>query len=342
MSFTQRWLALDIGGANLKAADGCDFARSIPFALWRNPQELPDALRQLIASTPAADHLAVTMTGELADCFETKAAGVRAILTAVERVAGDRDVWVYLSDGRLVPLNVAFETPHLAAASNWHALGRFAGRFLGDRPGLLIDVGSTTTDIIALSPLGPTTHSRTDPERLAAGELVYTGVERSPVCAVVRQLPWRGAPCPVAQELFATALDAYLILGLLPEDPADQQTADGRPKSIGAARDRLARMVCADRTMFSADDAQRSAEAIHQAQIHLLRNAARQVVATQPLPPRVIIISGSGEFLARAVVFRLQFDCEVVSLSAEMGETASRCAPARALAVLAAEGRCAP
>src|SRR5438132_14083158 len=83
------WLALDIGGANLKVADGRGFAASRPFPLWQTPQHLAVALRSLIAESPPADHLAATMTGELADCFATKAEGVRFIVDAfVEAAAG--------------------------------------------------------------------------------------------------------------------------------------------------------------------------------------------------------------------------------------------------------------
>ena len=74
------WLGLDIGGANLKAADGRGWARSVPFALWRDPQGLAEALATLVESAPTAERLAVTMTGELCDCFRSKAEGVRHIL----------------------------------------------------------------------------------------------------------------------------------------------------------------------------------------------------------------------------------------------------------------------
>ena len=85
-----KWLALDIGGANLKAADGEGFAVSQPFPLWENPRQLTDALRALIALVPKADHVAVTMTGELADCFQTKAEGVLFILDALAVAADGR------------------------------------------------------------------------------------------------------------------------------------------------------------------------------------------------------------------------------------------------------------
>lgn len=331
------WLGLDIGGANLKAADGRGIARSVPFPLWKNPAGLAGALGDLIAASPAADRFAVTMTGELADCFMTKAEGVRAILDATCHVVQESHVRVYLTDGSLVPVDVARERPLLAAASNWHALASFSCRFLDGQPGLLIDVGSTTCDVIPLTPDGPAAEGRTDSERLAAGELIYTGVERSPVCAVVAELPWRELTCPVAQELFATTGDAYLLLGDIPEDAADTATADGRPKSLAAARDRLARMVCADRTMFTDADAVRAATAIRDAQLSKLAGAVRRVIDGQPALPEVAVLSGGGEFLGRMLLERIAMTVNVVSLSDQSGAAVSRCGPAHALAVLASE-----
>src|SRR6188508_841938 len=94
------WLGLDIGGANLKAATAAGWARSVPFALWRDPEGLAAALAELLRSAPAADRLAVTMTGELCDCFRTKQEGVLHILRAVREAANGREICVYLVNGR--------------------------------------------------------------------------------------------------------------------------------------------------------------------------------------------------------------------------------------------------
>src|SRR6516225_11821769 len=83
-----RVLGLDVGGANLKAAHSGGAARSRPFALWNMPAGLTDALRELLCGWQPYDLLAVTMTGELCDCFATKREGVRAILDAVSAAAG--------------------------------------------------------------------------------------------------------------------------------------------------------------------------------------------------------------------------------------------------------------
>ena len=123
------WLALDIGGANLKAADGLGFAVSQAFPLWRSPKQLVEALRTLIAGAPRADHLAATMTGELADCFSTKTEGVQFIINALSTAADGRHTRIYLNNGLLVSPQIALKQPLAAAATNWHALARFAGRY---------------------------------------------------------------------------------------------------------------------------------------------------------------------------------------------------------------------
>lgn len=331
------WHGLDIGGANLKLADGRGQALSRFFPLWQRPAELPMALADLCCHVPPGDGLAVTMTGELADCFATKADGVAAIVAASQAAAAGRALRFYAVGGRWLAAAEACAAPLAVAASNWHALAKFAGRYLPSGAGLLLDVGSTTTDVIPLHSGVPAAIGTTDPERLLHGELRYTGVMRSPLCAVVQALPWRGSNCPVAQELFATTWDAYLTLGDLPEEPACTHTADGRAATRAAAHDRLARAICADRTMFDADDARVAAQAVAAAQSRDLANAVRQVLAARPSLPQAVIVSGAGEFLARRVASATLPNVEALSLATFLGPTVSRCAPAHAVAVLAGE-----
>jgi probable H4MPT-linked C1 transfer pathway protein len=332
-----QWLGLDIGGANLKAADGRGFALSRPFALWRQPNELTDALRRVIADSPPASHLAATMTGELADYFETKADGVRFIVEALHQAADGRQTRIYRTDGTLVSPQAALREPLLAAAANWHALARFAGRYAGDGSALLIDIGSTTCDVIPLFNGKPMSRGCTDTERLLHGELVYTGIERTPICAVCATLPYRGRECPTAAEWFATTGDAYLILGELPEKPDHRDTADGRPATVAAARDRLARCICADRDSFNMSDARTAVEAIAATQVAKIVASLQQVIAALPESPKTTIVSGRGEFLARRAISAIGLESTIVSLQHECGRVVSECGPAHALAVLARE-----
>src|SRR6185312_2129950 len=117
------------------------------------------------------------------------------------------------------------------AAANWHALATFAGRFAPHRGALLIDIGSTSTDVIPLRDGVPAARGLTDRDRLQSRELVYLGVRRTPVFTIV--------PDRVCAELFATTQDAFVILGLLPEDAADCETANGQSLTHGHCLTRL-------------------------------------------------------------------------------------------------------
>ena len=227
-----RVLGLDIGGANLKAADSQGAARTMPFALWKNPRGLTETLHALMAEFPPWELLAVTMTGELCDCFATKREGVRAILDSVAEVAGHRPVQVWTTHGQFLPLNAARDEPLAVAAANWLAGACLAGRHVPADAALFIDMGSTTTDVAGIWNGQPVGEGRTDKERLALGELVYTGARRTPVCALLCS--------PLMTELFATTLDAYLMLELVADSAVDCDTADGRPATRNFAHARLA------------------------------------------------------------------------------------------------------
>jgi probable H4MPT-linked C1 transfer pathway protein len=331
------WLGIDIGGANIKLADGQGFADVRPFALWKEPQRLAFELRTCIAHAPDCDHLAVTMTAELADCFANKAEGVKFLLQALADASDRRHTRVYLRTGVFVAPQVAIARPADAAAANWHALARFAARYVEDEPAIVLDIGSTTTDIVPLVRGQVTAKGTSDTERLLAGELVYTGVERSPVCALVETVPFRDQVCPVAQELFATMQDVYVILGDMDESTSAEFSADGRPRLKVWARARLARMICADVETFSYRDAVAMSQAVAAAQVRRIAAGMKQVMAAQAEAPRVCILSGHGEFLARRVLQSLPWTGKVISLEKELGSRASRCAPAHAVAVLAHE-----
>lgn len=298
---TMQIIGLDIGGANLKAAGVDGAAVSRPFAIWREPERLGQELSALLSQLPVADAVAVTMTAELADCFGTKDQGVRRILDAVTDVAAGRPVVVWQTGGEFVSVEDAVEIPRLVAAANWHALATFAGRLTGEGPAVLLDVGTTTTDIIPLADGVPVPRGLTDRERLECGELVYTGVVRSPVCSVVSQLTVGGRPVEVASELFATTGDVYLLTGDRDENPGDRDTANGLPATRAAAAGRLARMICCDTTEI--DDAELLEMAVEIAGRQYERIAlAVDRVLEQAFGPDVcntVLLSGSGTFLTR-------------------------------------------
>jgi probable H4MPT-linked C1 transfer pathway protein len=327
-------LGLDIGGANLKAATPRRQALSVPFPLWKQPDGLPAALAELVAKFPDSELLAVTMTGELCDCFETKREGVSAIVDAVRFASRGRSIQVWSTDGVFVDSEAAKRNHMKAAAANWHALATFAGRYAPHHGGLLLDIGSTTTDVIPLNHGVPSTYGTDDRTRLQMRELVYLGVGRTPVCAV--------DPDGLCAELFATTRDVYTILGLLPEDPDNRDTADGRPATFEFALARLARMLGGDRETLKDDEIVHFAARMHARMMERLTAAVQAAYYAARNSPelRSIIISGSGEFLARRIAEKAFSGApieRIVSLTELLGPEVSACAPAYAVAVLASE-----
>jgi len=323
-------LALDIGGANLKAAHSMGVTRLEPFALWKNPGALGQVLKRILESCPRPDRLAVTMTGELCDCYETKRQGVQAILDAVEFASAGTPIWVWRTDGKLVDLATARADPLPAAAANWLALATFAGRMSAGGAALVIDIGSTTTDIIPILKGRPVPRGRTDVQRLGSRELVYTGVRRTPVCALLGS--------DVAAEWFATTLDAYLVLGELPENSTGNDTADGRPETVPAAHARLARMLCADSESCPREETYSLAAEVHHRQRRLVRGAIESAAHILSEAPETFILAGSGEFLGRQAIDEAPaLAGRRLSLSEELGSDISHSACAYALMVLAQE-----
>lgn len=308
-------LGFDIGGANIKASDADGRTTSVTFPMWTQHLQLPDALASLAAELCAEpDMVAATMTAELADCFPTKAEGVEYVIGAIEQAFPNVPIRIWMTSGEFAEPEDARELPTLIAAANWHALATWAGRAVPEGPAVLIDVGSTTTDMVPLLDGFPVPRGLNDADRLLNGELVYSGAFRTPVCAVVTWVPFRKKRCPVAAEVFATMADVMLIAGLREEDGTNSDTADGRPLTRSASLNRLAHMVCCDSTEVTELELQKMAEHILQEQRQQLCNALQSVLATLSAAVKqsgdrpaksekpVVLFSGSGAQIAREAV----------------------------------------
>lgn len=334
-------LGLDVGGANLKAAHSRGMAQSLPFALWKQPDQLTVHLRRLVSAFPEAEAWAVTMTGELCDAFPSKSDGVNAILDAVEEVAGGRPLFVWQNDARFVAPALARVLYLNTASANWLATALFAGRFSPIDNTWLLDIGSTTTDLIALRDGRPLFKGRTDLDRLAAHELIYLGARRTPLCVFQQHRDFIShAHGTLAAEFFASIDDVYLLLGDVAENADDRHTADGQPRTREHAHARLARMFCADPEQLPLGEMLVIAQqlrAAHQKTLHHHMDFRWDRDPT--LRPQRLILAGSGEFVARQVLQRFRWNqiVHVLSLNELLGPARSEAAAAYAVAVLLAE-----
>ena len=302
-------IGLDVGGANTKAAvvDGHGATRIVsePFEVWREPGAMADVIASVVGRLGAdRGPVALTTTAELVDVFASKHEGVLYVLDATAEALPGRPLRVMTSDGALIGLGQARAEPLRCAAANWVATAMLVAR---SRPeAILVDCGSTTTDVIPIVGGEVAARGRTDVERLLAGELVYTGAVRTNVAAVVSHVPVGGEPCPVSSELFAITADAHLLLGNLAPEQCAGTFPDGRGVSESEVRSRLARVVCADPEQLADGDLEAIAGAVHEAQVASIADALARVAAG--LPARMagapVLAVGVGAFLARAAAER--------------------------------------
>jgi probable H4MPT-linked C1 transfer pathway protein len=333
----------DIGGVHLKAARAEDgrIADAIQLAapLRAGLDPLVKAFDQAKARLGRADCHAVTMTAELADTFASRAEGVARIAALAAHALSGSPAVLYAGRAGFVPLDRASHHVEDAASANWHASAAFVAR---RRPSaLFIDLGSTTTDILPLADGEIVARGHTDAERLATGELVYTGLVRGFVMATASRAPFEGGWTPLVNENFATMADVHRILGSLPDGADQMATADGREKTVAASRARLARMVGRD----AADAADAAWEGLArwftEAQMRAIIDAAMLVASARGVPPDAPVVgAGIGSGVICEIARRLgrgyvAFE-SLLDVAPQVGNAASQCAPAAALALLAA------
>jgi probable H4MPT-linked C1 transfer pathway protein len=273
-------------------------------------------------------------------------------------------------DDHFVSVEEAMCDPLAAAAANWRALAFLAASLLSGkwpqalRPTasfgasqkpiasrqeqlqtiaeavdtwcLLLDIGSTTTDLIPLCQDGPATESRTDLQRLTQGELLYLGSRRTPLCALLRSLSVRHTIVHPAAEFFADIYDAFLVLELVAERPDLTFTADGRPATISAARQRLARMLCADATELCDAELQALAETALAEWESRFAHSWQRLVSRLGQAPRAVVLAGEGEWLGRRCLACVSYTGAILSIAEMLGPAISQAACAYAVAWLAA------
>lgn len=331
----------DLGGAHVKVAVLDESGRLLRIAqtacpLWLGLDHLERALRELSASDASPAHHAITMTGELVDLFPDRASGVKGILSTFERVIGIADSFVFAGD-RFVGAEAARAQWAEVASANWRASAQLLAALAPDA--LMIDIGSTTADVVLIADGRVQAQGRDDRERLAREELVYTGVVRTPLATVADTVPFAGEWVGVTAEHFATTGDLYRISGEL--DPRFDQaaTADGRDRSPLASMRRLARMIGCDVEAAPAAEWAQLARWFSHAQVERIRRACDRALSRGLIGADAPFVGlGVGHFLAErlaAAMHRpyIEFAALLDAPQSERGAV-NACGPAYAVAEL--------
>ena len=220
----------DIGGVNTKVAHvGGGRVLSVlgrPYEIQRDPRALVPLLREMLATSAPSMVMphALTMTAELSQIFRTKREGVRFVLHAVESAFPSASIHVYTVDGHFLTPADARERPLSVAAANWAATAHAVADHHPNA--LLVDIGTTTTDLVPIVDGKVVAVGKTDPARLMSGELVYTGALRTPAEAIASYVPLGDALAGVSAEGFALAGDVHVWRGDLA--PADYSLSNSR------------------------------------------------------------------------------------------------------------------
>ncbi|UCE09949.1 MAG: H4MPT-linked C1 transfer pathway protein [Candidatus Thorarchaeota archaeon] len=339
-----RVVGLDIGGANVK---GCGISIDVSgelsgvisvshdFPIWlRDRLQLWGLLEESIeylAERMKPDMVSVVMTAELSDTFSTKREGVLTIVEGLEEILDSESLLFPTVDLELFNLEQAKVNPLSIAAANWPALAWAVGRKVSEC--LLIDIGSTTTDIIPISDGLPQTFGSDDTSRLTHGELVYTGALRTDLPAIVKFVNIDGNKVRVSSERFAFSADVHLVLSNITESQYTCDTADGRGKTVEESAARIARLVCGDIESLTKEQILSVASQVYEHQLIDIADGVKQVINEHELPSDCpVILSGLGAyFLGRPAAEKTNLGSqhsvqEVLGIDENVAETAYACA----------------
>ena len=273
----------DIGGANTDVAV-VDFDESgniigvetdfVYLPMWMKNDELSDALIKLLGNDiDEIDGVGVSMTAELVDAYKTKKDGV---IDISNKSADSFNVPVgFVGLEGIMELSQVVDNPMMVAAANWIATAPLAAKM--DQNCILIDIGSTTTDIIPIKNGEECALGRSDFERLKTGELIYSGTLRTNVVALTDKLPLDGAMLRIASELFAVTADIQMILGNITEEEYSCDTMDGSGKSVEDCMRRLSRVVCGDMDVLNQHNIMTMAMYIYSEQVSKISKALLEV-----------------------------------------------------------------
>ena len=340
----------DVGGAHVKVSmldacgDVCDVAQWA-CALWLGLDQLESTIALVFARWPRArdaDALhAVTMTGEMVDLFEDRAHGVDAIARTLAACLRGRLRFFAggVGESGWLDASACGEDWQRVASANWLATAQCVASRLADA--VLIDIGSTTTDIVPIEGSCVVARGRSDAARLATGELVYHGVVRTPLCGLAHRIAFDGVESNVMNEWFATTADVYRLTGELDPSCDLYPAADNGPKTPAASRARIARMI--GRDAHEADDQGWLAFAQRWRAVQLdglAANLASVLAAHERLAHAPLVGAGCGRFLVEALAHgqgRAYLDFgELVGVPAHNASWTATCAPGVAVALLAA------
>jgi probable H4MPT-linked C1 transfer pathway protein len=339
MTTTIGW---DIGGAHVKAAR-VEAGRLVAVtqracAPHLGLAHLEAPIRDTLAELGPADRHRITMTAELSDAFADRTQGVVSVAAIAAREIAAGEIVFYAGARGFVARAEVAQAARAIASANWRASAELVAQHCAEA--LLIDMGSTTTDLVPIRKGAVAALGETDAERLAQGELAYAGFSRGAPQAFAARAPIDGRWTLLVNESFASMADVRRVLGDLPEGDSRADlspTADGRPKTVAAASARLARLVGEDRLRDA--QARAFADYLARAQLRVIEDQIALLDSRNAFSPAAPVVgAGVGRDLMARIVMaqgRAYRDfADFLDAPGALAAAAGDCAPAASIALL--------
>ena len=182
------YLGIDIGGAHIKIV-GLDQSQNICLVkyrkcyLWKNPKKLKQEIAFINSLSNNKNIICgVTMTAELCDIFPDRLTGAKIILNECKKIKFK--TFLYSKSDKVFEKLQSNNLSNLISM-NWHSIGKYLTNFV--KNALIIDFGSTTTDFICIKNGKIMNKAFNDFKRLSSGEILYTGLIRTPLFAIKKK-----------------------------------------------------------------------------------------------------------------------------------------------------------
>ena len=286
----------DIGGAHIKAAK-IDFKKKtskteqIYSPIWENINNLKNSIKSIKKKLGKTNYHAITMTAELSDIFPNRKNGVKYIIKLSSKILGEKNIFFYSKKNFLKKKSAIKKTFELSSM-NWHATASFISNFFPNC--ILVDIGSTTTDITPIKKNEIISKGTSDYQRLKSNELIYLGVLRTPIQAVEKKKN-------LINENFANLSDVYRVLNKIPNTVDLLPTLDNKTKNKHDSARRIARIFGKDYKKNHFLKWKKTAYQIEGKHLKILKNIIEKIEKKNFLKKVPVIGAGIGEFLVKKI-----------------------------------------
>ncbi|WP_253254752.1 (4-{4-[2-(gamma-L-glutamylamino)ethyl]phenoxymethyl}furan-2-yl)methanamine synthase [Methanofervidicoccus sp. A16] len=320
-------LGMDIGGANTKITElegGYYRIHHIYFPMWKEHKKLVELLRKY--NREDVEKVGIVMTAELVDAYKSKREGVEDILNAVERAFPEKDIYVFDVDGNFLEIDVAKRNYNKVSASNWTATAYFVIKNICDNC-ILVDMGSTTTDIIPIKN-GEILTEKTDLKRLMNNQLVYVGALRTPLSFLTSTVIFRDRETNISSEYFSITGDINFILNKIEREDYTCDTPDGAPVDRESCMRRVARILCSDLEEVDEEEILDISYQLYKKLLDMIRYNVDSISERYNI--KDVVITGLGERILKEALEGYN----IVSIGEKYGKEVSLSTPSFAVAKL--------